>query len=216
MSGSGVQANQLLRQIDCAAFTLTHGLGADIALDVPDGWSTTGFIRTTGPAGETAVHVRSDGTRHGAEGEPDETNRPWLSLACRDGAIVPSLFWPGLPPLWRGREAVTVNIAGKFDSKKVEYKEPSPYALLPDAAGRVLAVAPADAEAFLAELLAYPAPTETATFHHFTLEVEGDTPLASKFTLRHPLTTLNGETAHMADGMDAACAGLLTAAMERS
>lgn len=199
----------------CAAFILSHGFGEDTAVEAPAGWWSLGFVRTRGPAGETEVHVRADATRSGAAGEPDETDRPWLGLACRDGALAPSLFWPGRPARWQGREGMTVAIAGKGE------EEPSRHALEPDADGRVLIVAAADAAAFLRALLADRRDHKgeengvevSLTYHTFTLTVGDDAPLASEFTFRHPLTTREGETARLWDGMDLACGMTLRAAM---
>lgn len=199
---------------DCI-FRLAYGLGEDTILDNPGD-----FLRSRSDGGEIAVHLAASSTAYSEERnqdgllDRDETNRPWLSLACRDGAIGASLTWTGMPAPWKTHESVATRV-------HVSGKDTSTYTLRPDADGRVLSVAADDTRSFLRDVFA--GRTENTgevngvekpiTYHSFDLTAQGDTPLVSDFSFTSRSAAGQGEPIPLWDGMDAACGLTLRAAL---
>ena len=199
----------------CPVVTAALGLGEDTTLERP-----YTVLRSRSDGGEIAVHLRASSTAYSEERnadglrDEDETNRPWLNLACRDGAIDASLAWTGMPAQWQGREGVATRV-------DVSGKDMATYTLRPGADGRVLSVAAGDIQSFLREMFAGRTDNtaevdgvgKPITYYHFDLTAQGDTPLVGGFSFISRSASREGEAMPLWDGMDAACGLALRAAM---
>lgn len=198
----------------CPVVTAALGLGDDTVLERPY------TVLRSRSGGGIAVHLRASSTAYSearnADGyrDEDETNRPWLSLTCRDGAIHASLTWTGMPAQWKGRDGVATRV-------EVPGKEAAAYTFRPDADGRVLSVAAGDTQSFLRGVFAgrtdnrneVDGVEKPITYYHFDLTAEGDTPLVGGFSFISRSASREGEAIPLWDGMDPACGLVLRAAM---
>lgn len=199
----------------CAVATAALRLDEDAIVDRP-----YTFLRSRSAGGEIAVHLAGGATAYSAEGnedglmDRDETNRPWLSLACRNGVLAASLTWTGMPPQWKGRENVATSV-------RIPGKDTATYALRPDEDGRVLSVAAGDTQSFLRDVFAGRADNTTdvngvekpVTYYAFDLMAEDDIPLVGDFSFISRSASREGEAIPLWDGMDAACGLVLRAVM---